>query len=91
MPAGRPKGSANKNKQALLLMLQDKFPDYHPIMEMAAIANDETQKIELRANMHKEIAHYVVPKRKAVEITGDLDEPLVVSMMIFSEDAAKGK
>lgn len=34
-------GVPNKNKQALILLLQAKYPDYHPVMDMAAIANND--------------------------------------------------
>ena len=41
-----------------------------PIAGMAAIATDEKQDIALRAAMYKELAQYVAPKRKAVEMSG---------------------
>ena len=34
-------GSPNKNKQALIALLQAKYPGYHPVMELAAIANND--------------------------------------------------
>jgi len=70
-------GSPNKNKQALIKMLQLKYPDYHPIMEMAEIANDEDMDVNLRFNANKEIAQYVVPKLKAVEVKGDVEHRIV--------------
>jgi len=36
-------GSPNKNKQALIALLQAKYPGYHPVMEMAAIANNDVE------------------------------------------------
>jgi hypothetical protein len=36
---------------------------------MAAIATDEKQDIGLRAQMYKELAQYVAPKRKAQNCT----------------------
>jgi len=45
---------------------------------MAALANDETQLIELRFQANKEVAQYVEPKRKAVEVTGDAMRPVIV-------------
>lgn len=41
-----------------------------PIEGMAKIAIDETRDISLRAQMFKELAQYVAPKRKAVEVSG---------------------
>jgi hypothetical protein len=37
---------------------------------MAVIAMDERQDIGLRAQMFKELAQYMAPKRKAVEMSG---------------------
>ena len=34
-------GIPNKNKQALIALLEAKYPGYHPVMELAAIANDD--------------------------------------------------
>ena len=41
-----------------------------PIAGMTAIAMDEKQDIGLRAQMFKELAQYVAPKRKAIEMSG---------------------
>jgi len=69
MPGGRPAGSLNKNKTALIALLEAKFPGYNPVVEMAAIANDESVDLPMRAQMHKEVAQYTHPKLKAVETT----------------------
>ena len=66
-------GSPNKNKQALIALLQAKYPGYHPVMEMAAIGNDESNDLQTRFNAHKEVAQYVTPKLKAVETSGSID------------------
>jgi hypothetical protein len=70
--AGSRKGVPNQPKRALLALLNEKYPGYHPILEMAAIANDTDVDLAMRAGMHKEIAQYVVPKLKAVETTGEV-------------------
>lgn len=72
-------GSPNKNKQALIALLQAKYPDYHPVVEMAAIANDDNNDLQTRFNAHKEVAQYVTPKLKAVEHTGDIDHDIHVT------------
>ena len=66
-------GSPNKNKQALIILLQAKYPDYHPVLAMAEVANDETNDLPTRFNAHKEVAQYVTPKLKAVEHSGSID------------------
>ena len=70
---GRPAGSANKNKQALIALLEAKYPGYHPVIEMAGIANNEENDLQTRFNAHKEVAQYVTPKLKALEVTGDMN------------------
>ncbi len=85
---GRPAGSQNKNKNAMVLLLQKKYPGYHPIMEMAAIANDLANTIEMRAGMHKEIAQYVTPKLKAVEITGSIDSRVTYKPLVKRLDGS---
>jgi hypothetical protein len=67
---GRPVGASNKNKRGLMARLQREFPGYHPIVEMARIANDPAQEVGLRAQMHTQVAKYVTPQLKAVEHTG---------------------
>lgn len=70
---GRQKGTPNKNKQALLEAIQDRFPEYHPVLAMAEIANDEKADPAMRFQAHKEVAQYIEPKRKAVETTMTLE------------------
>ena len=69
----RPAGLPNKNKQALLKILQAKYPGYHPIVEMVDIAMDDDNDVALRASMHKEVAQYVTPKLKALEVIAEID------------------
>ena len=74
-PNGRPKGSRNK----LTLEVRDRLEALgcDPIEGMARIAMDENVELSIRAQMYKELAQYVAPKRKAVGDEGgsrtDLD------------------
>lgn len=78
--AGRPKGVPNKNKRHLLSRLEQLYPNYHPVVEMARIAH-ETEDQALAAQMHKEVAQYVEPKRKAIEVTGENGAPFQVQVI----------
>lgn len=69
--SGRKKGTPNKRTQEVLDLLEEKFPDYNPIVAMAEIANDEELPIDMRMSAHKEVAQYVAPKRKAIEHSGN--------------------
>lgn len=46
----------------------------------------ETISIETRGQMFKELAQYVAPKRKAIEVTGKDDGPLIVERVIYAPD-----
>jgi len=75
----RPKGVPNKPKRALLRLLQEKYPGYHPVMEMAALANDEDADESIRFNANREVAKYVEPMLKAMEITAEVDGNITIS------------
>lgn len=64
---GRKKGTPNKRTQDVIERLEALGCD--PIEGMAKIAMDKKEPTELRAQMFKELAQYVAPKRKAVERT----------------------
>ena len=71
---GRRRGTPNKRTQQVAELLLEL--DCDPIRGMAEIAADKQHPIELRARMYAELAHYVYPKRKAVDMHHDgLDEP----------------
>jgi hypothetical protein len=78
----RPTGASNKNKQALIRMLQERYPGWHPVMQMADVANDEGADLQTRFNAAKEVAQYVTPKLKATEHRGSEDQPIVHRVVI---------
>ena len=85
---GRKKGTPNKDKKALLDLINERFPGYHPVVSMADIANDESQTMELRASMHKEVSQYVEPKRKSVELSGGLDARIIYKPLVKRLDGS---
>lgn len=74
--AGRPKGSMNRPKRRLIQILEEQFPGWHPVTQLAAIANDESNDLRTRMDAAKEVAQYVTPKLKAVEIQGSTETSL---------------
>ena len=125
----RPVGSLNKPKHALIALLQAKYPGYNPVLELAAIANNDVEcaicegngkvfdgveildditvdkmavceechgtgkqpiSMDMKFNANKEVAQYVTPKLKAVEITGDVDNPLLMDMVVEFVNAPEG-
>ena len=74
----RPAGASNKPKRALIALLDEKFPGWNPVVQMAERANNEDETPEARFQACKEVAKYVVPQLKAVEHTGAGGGDLVI-------------
>ena len=76
---GRPVGSANKRTVEVQLQLEALECD--PIMFLAMTMLNKTSKLKMkkgeqvpfkyRLEAAKELAHYIAPKRKAIDITSD--------------------
>jgi hypothetical protein len=80
---GRTAGTPNKRTAEVAAKLAALGCD--PIAGMARIAMDEANPIELRARMYSELAAYVAPKRKAVELSSEDEattEPLTVNVRV---------
>ena len=73
---GRKQGGQNKMQRALSELLHESFPGYDPVEAMAAIANDERNDMTLRLQASKEVARYVRPILRSVEIKGDASAPM---------------
>ncbi len=77
---GRKVGTPNKRTQNL----QEKLHklDGDPIEGMAEIAKPAITEgsLALAGQMYKELAQYLYPKRKAVEVTNDLDDAPVAEV-----------
>jgi hypothetical protein len=83
--AGRPKGAKNKRTQEIQDRLEEL--DCDPIEGMAMISADPTTSPELKFQCYKELAQYVAPKRKAVDMTSTIDGNYNIQVLRFSEDA----
>jgi hypothetical protein len=57
-----------------------------PLEGMARIAMGENAELSIRAQMYKELAQYVAPKRKAVEVTGEGGDPLQLELKSLIEE-----
>ena len=69
-------GSPNKPTQALRALLNARFPGWSPVVQMAEIAQDETHVIEVRLNAAKEVAKYIYPQLKAVDLADSVGNPV---------------
>lgn len=65
---GRTRGTPNRRTQDIQSLLASLGCD--PIEGMARIAMDPEHPVEVRARMYAELAGYVAPKRKAVQLDG---------------------
>ena len=83
---GREKGTPNKERKELFELLSDKYPDYHPVVSMEDIANDLKQDKTLRFQANKEVAKYICPQLKAVEVASDNRE---VTIRVFHDKIPK--
>jgi len=67
----RPKGSLNRKTQEVADILAKL--NCEPLEGMAKIATNPKYSPELRGKMYAELAQYIYPKRKAIEVAGSLD------------------
>ena len=75
---GRVKGTLNKANQDVQKKLRKLNCD--PIEGMVKIANMsmESNDYELAARMYKELAQYVAPKLRSMEVKGDAESRLII-------------
>ena len=65
---GRTRGTPNRRTQDIQSLLASMGCD--PIEGMARIAMDPKHPVEVRARMYAELAGYIAPKRKAIQVDG---------------------
>ena len=77
--AQRKQSNLTPKKRALIHLLEDRFPDYQPVIEMAAKAHRISEIANQRpgdalaqmdaVNAHEKVAKYVTPQLKAIDLT----------------------
>ena len=81
---GRQKGTPNKRSAAAKELLDGL--DFDPLQEMVRIAQDQTVSPDLRFRASAELAPYVYPKLKALEISKDADgDPPLLTIEAFEQ------
>ena len=76
---GRKKGVKNKATQDVIEKLEAMGCDpIQGMAEIAALARNDGD-LALAGSMYKELAQYVAPKRKAIEVTGDAGGAIEIS------------
>jgi hypothetical protein len=78
---GRKAGTPNRTTREISELLESL--GHNPIEAMVQTATDSNASLELRGRMNAELAQYVYPKRKAVEVAADKDAPLVIHRVVL--------
>ena len=77
---GRAKGTPNKKTAEVRELLLSLKCD--PVRGMALIAMNKKNPAELRGRMYSELAQYLFPKRKAIEVSGEDGGPYVLAIQL---------
>lgn len=85
---GRKIGTPNKSTVAHVEKVQEFCDQYKldPIQALFKIASDETNDLNLRVSILKEIAQYLYPKKKSIEIAADIEINSSPQIQIFLPD-----
>ena len=84
---GRTLGTPNKKTQVLIERLE--ALDCDPIEGLVRIAQDEKISTELRVRCYAELAQYVYPKRKAVDVQANQPTEQTQIKVVFCESPHK--
>lgn len=79
--AGSRKGVPNKRSLDAAAVIAKHFPGWDPLVELAKMARDASLTPEQRMRAMMEVAQYMHPKRKAVEMTGADGGPIKWSLV----------
>lgn len=63
--SGRKKGSKNLPRRSLLLFIQERFPDYDPLLETVKVAVNENNSVEVRMKANETVLKYTYSPRPA--------------------------
>lgn len=70
--SGRKPGSPNaRSALEAIKAVAEAHPGWHPLLQMAEVANDDTLPVETRMDAAKAAARYMVPPPKPVELEPD--------------------
>lgn len=86
---GRLPGSPNKKSLEIKELVAQRYPDYHPVLALAEIATDLTNEVTIRLQANKEVAKYVCPQLKAIEIKDNRDEETRIIVVRVNDEETK--
>jgi|688.fasta_scaffold236683_1 hypothetical protein len=70
---GRLPGTPNRQTTELIDLIRCKYPTYHPVLALVDIANS-SEDISIKLQANKEVAKYVCPQLKSVEVKDNKEE-----------------
>jgi hypothetical protein len=59
--------------------------NYDPLREMILLAKEPTTPLDHRVTLHKELAQYVAPKLKSVELTAEVNGGIQVNVLKYTD------
>jgi hypothetical protein len=77
---GRVSGTPNLRTQELMSRLEALGVD--PVLGLAQIAKDPTASLDLRARVQIELLAYMYPKRKALDVSAQPQQPISIRIGI---------
>jgi hypothetical protein len=78
--AGSRKGIPNKPKRRLLQLIQEKYPNFEPVLELVDIYHDTEQDYNVRISCLKEAIPYLEPKLKQVEVQSEVNHSITLTV-----------
>lgn len=74
---GRKAGTPNRKTNDVIELINNKYPNFNPILSLIEISQDQNIDLNIRTSCLKEIASYMFPKRKAIEIDANVNQEVV--------------
>jgi hypothetical protein len=71
------------SQEKLLTLIQEKHPNYHPVVALVDMAHESELDSSVRFQCHKEVAKYVVAVDKFVEVKHEVKQTKRVVVELF--------
>lgn len=69
--------------KVIMDMIQREYPNYHPLVSLARIAHNPDADLTTQFQCHKEIAKYLEPTMKAIDVTTNEPKQTQVRVTLF--------
>lgn len=79
--SGRKKGTPNAPRRQLKELMQKYYPNYDPVVQMAGLAQNPDIPLQYRIACATQVAMYIHPRLKALEVSGEVTHTLEKTIM----------